>query len=94
MATELAQAGRPPAHGAAPSATAALDAAGPFRRVAPELPAGLAARRNITLFVAAAAVTSTAHYDNSANTHVLLRGHKRLLLAPPCKHARSPPLEL
>jgi hypothetical protein len=36
-----------------------------------------------TLFVGSANVTSTAHFDNFANTHIVLSGHKQILLTPP-----------
>lgn len=38
---------------------------------------------NVGLWVAAAGVTSTAHYDRWDNTHVVVAGRKRLLVAPP-----------
>ena len=58
------------------------DAAGPLGRLAPLLPDNFG-EREITLFLAAAGVTSTAHYDNSANMHMLLSGRKRFRLRKP-----------
>lgn len=55
--------------------------AGPFTLLAPR--AGREAAPAVTLFVASAGVRSTAHYDSSANTHVLLKGRKRIELMPP-----------
>ena len=67
-------------------------AAGALARVAP------AAWRNgggggggdddVALWAAAAGVSSSAHWDSFDNTHVLLTGRKRVLLAPPAAAAR------
>ena len=69
-------------------------AAGPLTRVAPRAaPWGASDRGEhiISLFLAAPGVTSTAHFDNFANTHVLLRGRKTITLAPPpTAHAAGP----
>ena len=42
----------------------------------------------VSLWAAAAGVTSRAHFDSFDNTHVLLAGRKRVLLAPPAATAR------
>ena len=39
----------------------------------------------VTLFLASPGVTSTAHFDSFANTHVLLRGRKMIKLQPPSR---------
>lgn len=53
--------------------------AGPLARIAPSAGVNVA----VNLFVSSAGVTSTAHYDSFANTHVLLHGRKHIDLAPP-----------
>ena len=42
----------------------------------------------VALWAAAAGVSSAAHWDSFDNTHVLLAGQKRVLLAPPAAAAR------
>ena len=68
----------------AQTSSIAHDAAGPLGRLAPLPPDRTDfGEREITLFLAAAGVTSTAHYDNSANMHMLLSGRKRFRLRKP-----------
>ena len=72
--------------------SAADVAAGGLSRVAPfpwrDGEGGGGGGGKVSLWAAAAGVTSSAHFDSFDNTHVLLAGRKRVLLAPPAATAR------